>query len=362
MSRKGRQGRRSSGGGSSAKRANGSRWGSQVPSTSGTVQSDGASEMESSAEPPPASQPPEVARPAVAAAEPAHEPEPAPAPASASAGLASAPAAAPAVPSEDSSYPPVDLDTDFFASHGSHGSHSSHRGPPFDPLDTDDRDPRYTLKHTPGVALRRKELTKYVKIAVGLSAALCLAALVKVAVAGHGDSPLPRRQTAAQSGAPLPSAVEPEQAKVPEPAASAAPPEPPAPSSAEQHETPPPAASAQESPAPAESAAPASAPTEQPPAATAAAGQPEQPSEPDPAQAAKAKTASRIALERGRLGAAIEAGERAVALDATDGEAWLILGAAYQEKGNAKDARRCYKTCLEQAKRGPRAECAAMLR
>jgi Flp pilus assembly protein TadD len=84
--------------------------------------------------------------------------------------------------------------------------------------------------------------------------------------------------------------------------------------------------------------------------------------EPDPAQAAKEKTASRIALERGRLGAAIEAGERSVALDPTDGEAWLILGAAYQTKGNAKDARRCYKTCIEQAKRGPRGECAAMLR
>jgi hypothetical protein len=260
------------------------------------------------------------------------------------------------LPTEDSSYPPVDLDTDFFASHG------SHRGPPSDPLDTEDhRDPRLTLKHTPGVALRRKELTKYVKVAVGLSAALCLAALVKVAVAGHGESPVPRRQTAAQSGPPLQPAGEPEQARVLEPAPSAARPEPPAPSSAEQREIPTPAPSALET-APGASAAPPSAPSDQAPAAPATATQAEQPSEPDPVQAGKEKTASRIALERGRLAAAIEAGERSVALDPTDGEAWLILGAAYQEKGNAKDARRCYKTCLEQAKRGPRGECAAMLR
>jgi Flp pilus assembly protein TadD len=62
------------------------------------------------------------------------------------------------------------------------------------------------------------------------------------------------------------------------------------------------------------------------------------------------------------LGAAIEAGERSVQLDPTDGEAWLILGAAYQTKGDAKEARRCYKSCVEQGKRGPRNECAAMLR
>jgi Flp pilus assembly protein TadD len=49
-----------------------------------------------------------------------------------------------------------------------------------------------------------------------------------------------------------------------------------------------------------------------------------------------------------------------VALDPTDGEAWLILGAAYQEKGDMKNARRSYKACLEQGKRGPKYECAAM--
>jgi Flp pilus assembly protein TadD len=68
-----------------------------------------------------------------------------------------------------------------------------------------------------------------------------------------------------------------------------------------------------------------------------------------------------VALERGRVAVAIAAGERSVALDPGDGEAWLILGAAYQQKGSTADARRCYRACVE-AERGPKGECAAMLR
>lgn len=74
------------------------------------------------------------------------------------------------------------------------------------------------------------------------------------------------------------------------------------------------------------------------------------------------KKLSQRALERGKLVDAIEAGERSVALDPTDGEAWLILGASYQSKGNGKDARRCYSACVKEGKRGPLSECRAMLR
>ena len=74
------------------------------------------------------------------------------------------------------------------------------------------------------------------------------------------------------------------------------------------------------------------------------------------------KKLSQRALERGKLVDAIEAGERSVALDPTDGEAWLILGASYQSKGNGKDARRCYAACVKEGKRGPLGECRAMLR
>jgi Flp pilus assembly protein TadD len=110
-------------------------------------------------------------------------------------------------------------------------------------------------------------------------------------------------------------------------------------------------------PPPAETAAAAVTP----PADTAtAAPAPTEAPELDPKAAAKEKNSARSLLERGKMGDAIEAGERSVALDPTDGEAWLILGAAYQEKGDMKNARRSYKACLEQGKRGPKYECAAM--
>jgi tetratricopeptide (TPR) repeat protein len=82
----------------------------------------------------------------------------------------------------------------------------------------------------------------------------------------------------------------------------------------------------------------------------------------DPVEAKRKKRESQSLLERGKAGAAIDAGEAAVALDPEDAEAWLILGAAYQQKGDAKRAREAFSQCLKQGKRGPKAECAAMLR
>jgi cytochrome c-type biogenesis protein CcmH/NrfG len=79
-------------------------------------------------------------------------------------------------------------------------------------------------------------------------------------------------------------------------------------------------------------------------------------------EAAKAKVKSRGALEWGKMTDAIAAGEQAVALDPTDAEAWLILGAAYQQKGDSKNAVRSFKACMDEGKRGPKNECAAMLR
>jgi Flp pilus assembly protein TadD len=78
------------------------------------------------------------------------------------------------------------------------------------------------------------------------------------------------------------------------------------------------------------------------------------------AGAAKEREASRFALERGDLGTAVAAGERSVALDPSDGEAWLVLGAAYQARGELAQAKRCYRLCVEQGTRGPKAECRAM--
>jgi Flp pilus assembly protein TadD len=265
--------------------------------------------------------------------------------------LSFSPSDRPSVPPlEDSSYPPVDLDSRFFD-----------QAPESE--DTHERDPRMVLKLGPEAARRRAQFQRYVKIAVGAAAVLCLAALVKGAVARSHDEPTVHRTSAAVIApppAPAPPPVQtaaaaPEQARAPA-EQQAAPVEPQANAAAETAAAAPSAAPADQPAAP-----PASAAAEAP-AATAEAAptdSAEAPA-PDPKEAAKAKRASQTALERGKLADAIEAGERSVALDPTDAEAWLILGAAYQEKGDQKSARRSFKSCLEQSKRGPKWECAQM--
>jgi hypothetical protein len=79
-------------------------------------------------------------------------------------------------------------------------------------------------------------------------------------------------------------------------------------------------------------------------------------------EALEKKRASQQALEKGKLSLSIELGERAVALDPTDGDSWLILGAAYMQRRDIENARRCFSSCVTQATSGQRKECAAMLR
>jgi tetratricopeptide (TPR) repeat protein len=81
-----------------------------------------------------------------------------------------------------------------------------------------------------------------------------------------------------------------------------------------------------------------------------------------PAEAAEKKNASQQALEHGKVGLSIELGERAVELDPTDADSWLILGAAYMQRGDNKNARRCFASCVEKATVGQLKECSAMLR
>jgi cytochrome c-type biogenesis protein CcmH/NrfG len=81
-----------------------------------------------------------------------------------------------------------------------------------------------------------------------------------------------------------------------------------------------------------------------------------------PAEAAEKKNASQQALEHGKVGLSIELGERAVQLDPTDADSWLILGAGYMQRGDNKNARRCFTSCVEKATTGERKECAAMMR
>jgi hypothetical protein len=210
----------------------------------------------------------------------------------------------------------------------------------------DSDDPRALERHralmSPEAKRRRARFAKYVGGAVGASLILCAAAVVKTSFApGPGAeiakvapaSPAPEIATvAAASRAPEIAAVAaasptPEVAAVASQVVAPSPP------------TPAPAASAVEGTAPA-------------PSTTAVA--------PAGAGATKEREASRFALERGDLGAAIAAGERSVTLDPTDGEAWLVLGAAYQARGDLTQAKRCYRACVDQGRRGPKAECRAM--
>jgi len=224
------------------------------------------------------------------------------------------------------SIPPVDLDSHFFE------SASRHEVPDDGIEEHEERDPRMVLKLAPATARRRAQLQRYVRFAVGAASVLCLAALVKVAVAHNHEEPTVRRAPATTQVAPPP--------------VEALQPATPAPPPAEPENAPPATAAGVASAAPATDIA------------SAAAADPEVPVEPDPKAAAKEKHASQLALERGKVADAIDAGERSVALDSSDAEAWLILGAAYQEKGDAKNSRRSFKACLEQGKRGPKWECA----
>jgi Flp pilus assembly protein TadD len=262
------------------------------------------------------------------------------------------------IPADDASVPPVDIDNHFFDRMGHHS----------DPLlEVEERDARALLKATPVVAQRRAQLARYVKFAVAASSVLCLAALVKVAVAHNATDDGVRRPVAAAHAAPVQTVATVETAAPAAPPAAtqeapAAPPAETAAPAAEPVATAAPTAAPAEPPAapaePTAAVAPTAAPEAKDPPAVAAADAP--PPELDPKAALKEKNACRSSLERGKLADAIEAGERSVALDPTDAEAWLILGASYQEKGDMKNARRSYKACLDQGKRGPKYECAAM--
>lgn len=199
-------------------------------------------------------------------------------------------------------------------------------------------------KASPEAVARRARFSRWVSLAVAGAALLCVAGLARSVV----KSPPP-------PAAPVTAAL------VAAPAEKAA-----APAAADPANV----ATAKIAAAPATEAAHVAAPIDTANVAVAPAAESPKPAEPakDEAKpvsdktALQEKTACRRALERGKLADAIEAGERSVALDPTDGEAWLLLGASYQEKGKGADARRCYRACAEQGKRGPVGECRAMLR
>lgn len=177
-------------------------------------------------------------------------------------------------------------------------------------------------KSDPLVIERRARFSRYVKWAVAGAAVLCVAAIGRTAVTS--------------SRAPLATASK--QALVAEPLAQ-----------------------------PEAKAAPAAvlpqtvAPSEEAQNAAAEPAAAEQ-TEPVTGDAKEEKEKARKLLEQRKIADAIEAADRSVKLDSSDGEAWLILGAAYQEKGNMVEARKAYASCVSDAKTGPKQECAKMLR
>jgi tetratricopeptide (TPR) repeat protein len=176
------------------------------------------------------------------------------------------------------------------------------------------------MSDMPPAGLPRRNLAKYVKAAVGFCAVLLVVAGVRAAL------------TKATHSEPVASA------------ATAAPP--PAPTVA-----PPPAP-----PDPPAAAAPATAPAPVAQVDTAAAPPPVS----DKTAAQELKDAQSL-LDRGKIKDAAAAAQRSIALDPTDANAWLVLGAADQMLGKGKDAHDAFTECTKQAKKGEIRECRAML-
>ncbi len=212
----------------------------------------------------------------------------------------------------------------------------------------------HSHKMTPAVRARRARFAKYVKAAVGFSVLVCAAALVRGAVARGSASAASLAAPESVAAAILPASAPPSERMplAPEPTATPVAVVEPAPLAI----APAPGSGAE----PVATAAAPGAPLA--PEAVPAGSGAVAPSDTPPKTFAEEKRASRQALERGNAKLAIEAGERAVTLDPTDGDAWLVLGAAYQEKGKLADARRCFASCVKEGKKGPVGECSAMLR
>ena len=179
-------------------------------------------------------------------------------------------------------------------------------------------------KSEPHIVRRRQKLAGYVRVAVASAAVLCLAAVGRNAMHNPTKATTPVQATHVEMSSP------------------------------------PPPAAVTEAPAPAPVEVKAADPVAAP-AASAIVAEDAKPAEVT-GDAKEELKKSRTALERRKIPDAIEAGEKSVTLDPTDGEAWLILGAAYQEKGDLVNAHRCYASCIKEGKTGPRLECQKMLR
>ena len=240
---------------------------------------------------------------------------------------------------DDQSVPPVDLEIhdEFFAA-----GERSHAAPKAESGSFAALDPRHAQKMTAHAVARRAHLAKYVKWAVGAAAGIFVLGLTIKTLRGRPNEEPVRHDVAHVAQAA----------------------EQPAPQQVEQKVAPPveqqPAPVAEEKKDEAKPADEAKTDEAKPDATEQAQPQADMPPE-KPKNAWQEKQAAKAALERGSNAAAIAAGERSVALDASDAEAWLVLGAAYQAMGNVAMAKRSFHSCVSQGKKGPVSDCRDML-
>lgn len=242
---------------------------------------------------------------------------------------------------DDTSVPPVDLEIhdEFFAAGEKASAPVKEPSGPYSAVDA-----RHAQKMTPQAHARRAHLARYVMWAVGGALGILVLGLTVRTFRGRpNDEPV--RHVVAHVAAPVEQRV----AAEPAPEKVAAPPAPVASEQAKAPEAPASAVAAADSAKPEGSAEQAS--TDVPK---------DMPAE-KPKTAWQEKQAAKAALERGANGAAIAAGERSVALDATDAEAWLVLGAAYQASGNVGQAKRAFHSCVTRGRKGPVSDCRDML-
>ncbi|HEY1958503.1 MAG TPA: hypothetical protein VGH28_22955 [Polyangiaceae bacterium] len=241
---------------------------------------------------------------------------------------------------DDTSVPPVDLEIhdDFFAA-GETPQPPTKESGAFTAVD-----PRHAQKMSSHAVARRAHLSRYVKWVVGASAGLLMLGFTVQRFRGHtSEDPVRHEVTHAAAAQPAPE-------QKAEPVVAEQKPAP----VAENVDT----AKPEDKPAATDVAATAEAKD----AAVVETDQPKGDLPPEkPKNAWQEKQAAKAALERGSNGAAIAAGERAVALDGSDAESWLVLGAAYQAMGNVGQAKRCFHSCISQGKKGPVSDCRDML-
>jgi cytochrome c-type biogenesis protein CcmH/NrfG len=206
-------------------------------------------------------------------------------------------------------------------------------------------------RYAPVSPERRRKLTRYVSVTVGVCMAVCLVAAVRVGVSRAMAS----SETEESSGLSLAATSDRgagylDQAPVAAPRAVEVA-SPPAATTGAAEESGAKATARQATP-PSRLELGTASPTVKALAASASGDR----------TASEERELARRALERGKMREAIGAAERSTALDPSDAEAWLILGAAKQEIGHGSEALAAFRSCTKVAKKGPVSECRSMLR